>query len=129
MQFVLIFIVLFQTVELPQLLTDKYAENKVLIIFAPDNRDPDYETVLLNLAKDPLGIDERNIVIFELFVEGGLQPDNTPMSEEEVGVFRKIYQAEAERFQIILLNEEKAEIHKSADLMNSKEIFSIFDQQ
>jgi hypothetical protein len=98
-----------------------------LIIFSPDNQSDQYQQTLINLAKDPLGIDKRGIVIFEVFVLGGIQPDNTPLSEEEVLQLREFFKVGTESFLILFLDKNKTEIFRSNELMNSKEMLEVFD--
>ena len=81
----------------------------------------------MNLAKDPLGIDKRSIVIFEVFVHGGIQPDNTPLSEEEVRQLREFFKVGTENFLILFLDKNKTELFRSDELMNSKEMLEVFD--
>jgi hypothetical protein len=80
------------------------------------------------LTKDPLGLDQRNILIFEIFETGGIGPGGESLSEEQVNFIRKHYNIERGNFSEVLVTNSFREIYRSENPVEIKEIFQYFDQ-
>ncbi len=124
--YVLLFLITFQ--ETPDLIREYHQYNQLIILYSEDNRSPSYEKTLLAMAKDPLGLDERDIIIIEVFSKGGIRPDGTSLTDPEVASLREYYALENTSYRIILVNRESREIFRSDQPMNVQEIFYQFDQ-
>ena len=106
-----------------------YEDNiKAIIIFAPNNQSRSYHQMLSVLTKDPLGIDQRNIRIFEIFHAGGIGPGGESLTEEDVTSIRKYYNIKSSDFSIILAASKFEEIYRSDKIITVSEIFEKFDQ-
>ena len=106
-----------------------YDQNtNAIIIFAPDNHSDQYMQSISMLTKDPLGLDQRNIVIFEIFKSGGIGPGGESLSEYQVTLIRKHYLIESGNFSEVLVTHSFREIFRSEIPLEIKEIFRHFDQ-
>ena len=103
------------------------SEIKAILIFASDNQSKLYEQSINLLIKDPLGIDKRNIKIFEVFVEGGIGPGGESFSSEEVISIRKYFNIESSEFNILLAHQNFNEIFRSDKPVSIDDIFQKFD--
>lgn len=114
--------------DLPLVLSTYDQSANAIIIFAKDNRSDLYEKSISSLTKDPLGLDERNIVIFEIFTTGGIGPGGESLSEEQVDSIRQYYTINSGDFSEILVSGGFKEIFRSEVPIEVKEIFRNFDQ-
>jgi len=113
---------------IPQVFSRYDSEIKSILIFAPDNQSKLYVQSITFLTKDPLGLDRRNIKIFEIFVEGGIGPGGGSFSNEEVTSIRKYYELESSAFYILLTHQNFEEIFRSDKPVSIKDIFQKFDE-
>ena len=114
--------------DLPLILSTYDQKTNAIIIFAPDNRSDKYMQSIFMLTKDPLGLDQRNISIFEIFKTGGLGPGGESLSEEQVSSIREFYEIENGNFSEVLVTDNFQEIYRSEMPIEVKEIFLYFDQ-
>lgn len=121
------FLIFFQD-DLPVILSTYNQNTNAIIIFAPDNRSEQYIQSITMLTKDPLGLDQRNILIFEIFETGGIGPGGESLSEEQVNSIRKHYNIERVNFSEVLVTNSFREIYRSENPVEIKEIFQYFDQ-
>lgn len=112
----------------PSVLSTYDQNTNAILIFAPDNRSDQYVQSISLLTKDPLGLDERNIVIFEIFETGGIGPGGESLSEEQVTLIRKHYLIENGEFSEILVKNNFREIFRSESPVEINMVFRHFDQ-
>ena len=124
----LFYVLFFFQSDLPLVLSTYDQSANAIIIFAKDNRSDLYEKSISNLTKDPLGLDERNIVIFEIFTTGGIGPGGESLTEEQVDSIRQYYTINSGDFSEILVSGGFKEIFRSEVPIEVKEIFRNFDQ-
>lgn len=102
-------------------------DNRYILLFSPDVNNDKYQQELLLLAKDPLGLDRRNILILEIFPEGGIEADGTSMGETRAEKLRKEYAVKKNEFLLILLDTgHKVKLRKS-DTEGCAELFKLLD--
>ncbi len=111
----------------PDLIIPYQNNNQLILIFSENNRSPDYDRALIELAKDPLGLDQRDLIIFEIFPNGGIYPDGTSLSEEEANNLRSYYQVEPSIFTLIVINKRLEEVFRSLQPLPVEEIFKSID--
>ena len=111
----------------PDLILPYENNNQLILIFSENNRSTDYESALLELAKHPLGLDQRDLIIFEIFPNGGIYPDGTSLSEEEAKILRNYYQVGLSTFALIVINKQLQEILRSSHPLPVEEIFKRID--
>jgi hypothetical protein len=120
-------IFLFQN-DLPLVLSTYDQNANAIIIFAKDNRSDLYAKSITSLTKDPIGLDERNIVIFEIFTTGGIGPGGESLTTEQVTSIRQYYTIDSGDFSEILVSGSFKEIFRSDVPIEIKEIFRNFDE-
>lgn len=121
------FLIFFQD-DIPLILSTYDQNTNAVIIFAPDNRSDQYLQSISRLTKDPLGLDQRNILIFEIFETGGIGPSGESLSEEQVSSIREHFKIERGNFSEVLVTNSFSEIYRSEIPVEIKEVFRHFDQ-
>ena len=101
--------------------------NQLILLFAGSNRSADYEQMLHELSRDPLGLDQRDLVIFEIFPSGGLLPDGTSLSEQDALELREYFNVDKTSFSAVVVNKNLQEIYRTEKPVPVKEIFSEID--
>jgi hypothetical protein len=115
--------------DFPEIFTMYEGDQKAILIFASDNQSKPYYEMISILTRDPLGIDKRNITIFEIFRAGGIGPYGESISEEDVTTIRKYYDIGLSNFNVILTVRKFEEILKTDKPISIDKIFEQFDQQ
>lgn len=121
-------LLIFTQEDLPLILTTYDQKTNAILIFAPDNRSDQYTESITRLTKDPLGLDQRNIVIFEIFKTGGIGPGGESLSEDQVNSIREYYTIDGDEFSEVLVTNDFREIYRSELPVEIKEVFRYFDQ-
>ena len=121
-------LLLFYQEDLPIIISTYDQNTNAIIIFASDNRSGQYMQSISKLTKDPLGLDQRNILIFEIFETGGIGPGGESLSEEQVNSIREYYLIESGDFSEVLATNNFREIYRSDIPVDIKEVFRYFDQ-
>lgn len=111
----------------PEIILTYQNNNQLILLFSTNNRSPDYRRALLELARDPLGLDQRDLIIFEIFESGGIYPDGSSISEDEVKIMRNYYKIKPSAFTIIIINKQLQEIFRSEQPVSVQEIFNKID--
>jgi hypothetical protein len=115
--------------DLPIILNTYDQNINAIIIFAPDNRSAQYMQSISRLTKDPLGLDQRNILIFEIFKTGGIGPGGEALTEEQVTSIREYYLINSDDFTEVLVRNNFREIYRSDIPVEITEVFRYFDQK
>lgn len=104
-----------------------HVKNRYILLFSPDVNNAKYQQELLLLAKDPLGLDRRNILILEIFPEGGLEADGTSMEEERAQKLRTDYGVNNDEFLLILVDADQRVKLRKNDTAGCTELFRLLD--
>lgn len=123
------YLLFFFQADLPIILSTYDKNTNAVIIFAPDNRSGQYMQSISRLTKDPLGLDQRNILIFEIFKTGGIGPGGEALTEEQVTSIREYYLIDSGDFSEVLVTNNFREIYRSDIPVDIKEVFRYFDQR
>ena len=111
--------------ELP---ADYQWQNRVLLVFGPT---PDHYMVREQLAlwqPEHIGFKERNLVVFRIYANKGLQPKGGQLNSSEVKSLRTKYQISNEKFWVILIGKDGGTKLSSSELLTVKELFMVIDR-
>ena len=98
--------------------------HQLILVFAENNRSVEYGRAMTELSKDPLGLDRRDMLIFEVFERGGIQPDGSSLSEEETAALRNYFGIDG-KFSIVILDKRLQEIYRTDQPVTLQEIFKV----
>jgi hypothetical protein len=110
------------TADPPAILQSYQHTHQLILVFAEDNRSAEYGRAMTELSKDPLGLDRRDMLIFEVFERGGIQPDGSSLSEEETAALRNYFGING-KFAIVILDKRLQEIYRAEQPVSIQEIF------
>ena len=111
----------------PEVLQSFQNSNSLILVFSDSNRSPDYEKAMSELARDPLGLDSRDLLIFEIFLQGGINPDGSSLTDEETSSLRDFFHVRTSEFYIIVLDKMLQEKFRTKQPVALKEIFDAID--
>ncbi len=111
----------------PEIIIPYQNNNQLILIFSENNRSPEYEQALLELSRDPLGLDQRDLIIFEIFTTGGIYPDGSALSEADAEILRNYFKIETSAFTIVIINKQLEEIFRSSHPVSVKDLFKTID--
>lgn len=111
----------------PEIITGYKGQNRLILIFSQSNHDTDYEKSLNILASDPLGMDKLDIVIFEIFTVGGISPDGSAITDEDVVQLRQFYEVPFNEFKIILVDKNSRKVYESWEPIPLSQILRSFE--
>jgi hypothetical protein len=111
----------------PEVILPYQNTNQLILLFAASNRSADYEQMLLEFSRDPLGLDQRDLVIFEIFQSGGLLPDGSSLSDEDTRELREYFNVENGSFAVVVVDKNLQEVYRTGKPVTVKEIFGEID--
>jgi hypothetical protein len=111
----------------PEIIIPYQNNNQLILIFSENNRSHEYEQALLELSRDPLGLDQRDLIIFEIFTTGGIYPDGSALSEADAEILRNYFKIETSAFTIVIINKQLEEIFRSSHPVSVKDLFKTID--
>ena len=111
-----------------QVSTEAQKTPVMFMIFSPDVREENYRNQLLSLSKNPIELDQRNIVVLEIFPTGGLEPDGTAMEEDKAKKIRAEHNISDKEFRIIIVDSVGAIVLNSSKTIENQEIFKLLEK-
>lgn len=128
--FLLIYLsLIFVQDEVPSVISKYDSTARIIWIFASSINSEKYNESLRLLSKDPLGLDKRNILIVEVFTQGGIDPDGKPISTDHIKLIRKYFSLENAEFKLILTDKGYKEIFREDKPISCIEIFNHLDSE
>jgi len=124
---VIISLIIVQLDDPPEIIKAYKNNHQLILIFSSGNRSSDYEKAILELGKDPLGLDQRDLIIFEIFPSGGILPDGLPLLEKDAAALRLFYEIDVTEFTMVVLNKNQQEIFRTNQPIAVKHIFESID--
>lgn len=101
--------------------------DRVILLFAPDPDNADYQrqTTLLANAQD--GVADRDLVVYHLFREAGMAPAGQALSEQRVQALRQAYRAPKNGFAFLLVGKDGGVKLREETVVSTKRLFGLID--
>jgi hypothetical protein len=102
-------------------------KNRLLLVFSPSASNPGFAGLDRNLAKRPLDIKDRDLVVFRIFEKGASRLDDQPLSTEDALKLRNRFKVKPGQFTVLLIGKDggvKLTRKNRADL---QEVFDLID--
>ena len=102
-------------------------KNRVLLVFAPDERDGLYQrqTALANEAR--AGYRERDLVVVSVFTESGRDEENSILQKGQTRQLRTDFRVSDSQFCVILIGKDGGEKLRQADVLAIEKLFGVID--
>jgi hypothetical protein len=101
-------------------------ENRILLIFSPSEENSSYQKQFNILDNSNAAIKERDLVVFRIFTENGLDPRNNKLSQQEVKALRNLFKVD-ENYQMLLIGKDGTVKKKYAEAVLMNEINGVID--
>ena len=115
-----------QALDAAQLMTALAWEKRVLLVFAPDRRDPAFERQLALLDAADAGLHERDMSLIQVFADGRVDYDGSVHAAAAPGFFRRFAVAQGE-FRVLLLGKDGGVKLDRGRVVASDELFALID--
>jgi len=102
-------------------------EHRVILVFAPDTEQADFQQQLEILGSDPAGMKDRDLVVYEIFPKKGKAPEKENLSAETVDWFRQRYRVATADFTTILIGKDGGEKLRTEEPLALKKLFDTID--
>ena len=102
-------------------------KNRVLLVFAPDERDGLYQrqTALANEAS--AGYRERDLMVVSVFAESGRDEKNSIFQKGQTRQLRTDFRVSDSQFCVILVGKDGGEKLRQADVLAIEKLFGVID--
>ena len=102
-------------------------ENRVLLLFAADAGNDQFEQQWEIFQDNNESILERNLVVFQLFKNKGIDPEGKPINEFQVERIRKQFNVEKGKFSLLLIGKDGTLKNRYASVTPMSNINSLID--
>lgn len=102
-------------------------KDRVLIVTASSPTNIGYKRQEQLLTKGKKGMKERDLVIYKLYNDHWLDPDDHLMSEKDAEAILNAYDIEAGTFSVLLLGKDGGIKMRKNDIVSTREIFQLID--
>ncbi len=102
-------------------------QHRVLLLFAPDDAQPDMKEQIALLTQKSAEVTDRDLVFFTLFTENGLGPDQRILPKAQVQHWRKRFGVADAGFTLILIGKDGTEKLRRREKTSLADIFTLID--
>lgn len=81
-------------------------KNRLLLVFSPTENSPNYQQQMQLLQKQAAGLDDRDLLVIELFEEGKSRINNQVIDESAAAQLRNRFNISSEEFSVILVGKD-----------------------
>ena len=81
-------------------------KNRILLLFAPDSRNDQFDQQWRIFQNNKQDIAERDLVVFQIFITNGVDPEKKPLSYFQVEELRKRFNVAKEDFALLLIGKD-----------------------
>lgn len=101
--------------------------NRVLLLFAPQEQDAALQKQLAILTQKPAEVTDRDLIFYKFFLNNGVTPDAKTISAAETLAFRKNYSIEKDGFTLILVGKDGTEKLRKREPVSLRALFDLID--
>ena len=102
-------------------------QDRVILLFANTNSDSFYIHQKEVLMKEKAGLIERNLVIYEIFSQGGIQPGGDLINEKNAENWRTYFSVQPRSFTFLLIGKDGGEKLRSETIVPVSSLFGLID--
>lgn len=102
-------------------------QNRLLLVFSPQGEDRSYKLQLDEFRAAQAGLQERDLLVFHIFDDRVLLPDQTRLGASEARSLRAHYVIPDKETVILLIGKDGAEKLRSRELLTTQRLFATID--
>jgi hypothetical protein len=102
-------------------------KNRLLLLFAPHRDDPEFNALQKQIMAQIGGVNDRDLVIFQLFEQEGSRVDKNDLSPDTVSGLRQQYAADVTQFTVVLIGKDGGVKLKHVGPIDLEDIFARID--
>jgi hypothetical protein len=108
-------------------LTQFQWKNRLLFLFAEDANDPFFKNLQNQIMAQKAEVDDRDLIIFELPVQGPARMGATPLDRKEADSIRTHFAIPSNTFSLILVGKDGGIKLKREDRVDLSDVFGLID--
>lgn len=108
-------------------LNDYRWENRVILLFAEDSTDEQYQNQVELLHSEMEGLDDRDLLLVSVFLEGESQLNGQRITDESASELRGAYWDEAQSFTFILIGKDGGVKIRADEVVEADQLFGRID--
>ena len=102
-------------------------KDRVLIVTASSPTNVGYKRQDQLLMKGRKGMKERDLVIYRLYSDHWLNPDNHRISEEQAKAMYRAFDIDPDTFSVLLIGKDGGIKMRRDDIVSTREFFQLID--
>jgi len=102
-------------------------EKRVLIFSASAPTNVGYKRQEQLMEKGKRGMKERDLIIYKLYDDHWLGPNNDLLTEEQATAIRKAYDIPSGQFMVVLIGKDGMIKMRKDDIVSTREVFALVD--
>ena len=107
---------------------DRYQwENRLLLVFAPSEKSPPYETQMQLFDPETDGFDDRDLILFRVLDEGESYVGDERLSTAAADRLRERFEIAPDDFRVILVGKDGGEKRRDTAPVKTSAIFDEID--
>lgn len=99
----------------------------VLLLFAPEGGHLKMLRQLKEVRDEAAGAAERNLAVFQVYPDGGVDPEGRYLNAEAAGELRRRFAPEAE-FTLVLAGKDGVEGFRGSEVLEARDLFARIDE-
>jgi hypothetical protein len=101
--------------------------DRPLLVFPPGGKTADYLAQARALAGARAGLEERQVVVYHIFADGGLAPGGTPLPQAQAVALRQQFRVAAGEFCAVLIGKDGGEKLRAPAPITADQLFAVID--
>ena len=102
-------------------------KNRVLIVSASSPTNVGYKRQDQLLTKGKKGMKERDLIIYRLYEDHWLDPENELLPEDQANAIFKEYNIPKGTFSVLLIGKDGGVKMRKVDIVSTREVFQLID--
>lgn len=102
-------------------------KNRVLVVFANSDKNPDYQRQMRLISKVKAGFAERHLIVFSVFENDGLSPDYQTLDAQTCKKLHEKFKVDKDKFTIVLIGKDGGEKYRKNAILTNEELFAVID--
>ena len=103
-------------------------KKRIVLLFADHESDDKLQKQIGLLTDKPDEVTDRDLIMYQIFLEKGIQPDGSVMQREDARHFRQQYLVGDGDFVCLLIGKDGSAKMRTAEMIHPEVLFALIDQ-